>query len=90
MTIPRPLGDKIIAKPIEQIDKIGSIVMPENYKQALTPHFRAKVVSSGPKAQEYAPVGAIIHVSNNWGELFEWNGETLRIGRIRDINGVMS
>ena len=89
MKIPRPLGDKIIARPVEETNKAGLLIIPPNYRQDLRTHFRCVVLSSGPKAEEYAPAGTIVHVSQSWGEKFIFEGKQLICGRLRDINAVM-
>lgn len=87
MTI-QPLRDLIVAIPVEETNRVGALYMPDNTLQALRTHYRARVVASGPKAQEHAPVGAFVHVSQSWGEDVDHEGKKAKIGRIRDINGV--
>ena len=89
MTI-RPLRDLIVAVPIESTNRVGALYMPDNSRQALRTHFRAKVLASGPLAQEHVPVGSIISVSQSWGETdVEFDGQKAKLGRARDINAVL-
>lgn len=69
---------------------MGLLYMPDNAKQALRTHYRAKVVAAGPDAskQFMGLVGAIIHVSQSWGQPFDLNGKKHWMGRLRDVNGV--
>jgi|GEM_PF-1993853 co-chaperonin GroES (HSP10) len=89
MKIPRPLKDNLIARPVEETNKQGLLIIPPNYQQALRTHFRCVVVGSGPLSKEMAPVGSIIHVSESWGEKFIYEGNMFICGRLRDINGVI-
>jgi len=88
--VPRPLGDKLIARPVEETNKQGMLIIPPNYRQDLRTHFRCVVVGSGPKSESIAPVGSIIHVTESWGEKFIYQGNQFICGRLRDINGVIS
>ena len=89
MTLIQPLGDKIIAKPVEPTNKQGSLIIPANYAQSLRTHFKAEVLASGPKAKDIAPVGSFVHVSETLGEKFNYEGNALISGRLRDVNGVV-
>ena len=88
MTI-RPLRDLIVVVPVEVTDRVGSIWMPDNKLQGLVTHYRARVLAAGPKAEEFAPVGSEVHISDTFGETVEYEGKKARMGRIRDINGVV-
>lgn len=86
----RPLRDMLVAVMLDDTNKCGLLVMPENYKQALLQHGRALVLAAGPKAREQGiEAGCIIHVSEVWGEKFEHRGRQVKVGRSRDINGVI-
>ena len=47
------------------------------------------MLASGPKAKDIAPVGSFVHVSETWGEKFNYEGNALISGRLRDVNGVV-
>lgn len=85
----KPLRDIIVAVALEEVGRAGLLYMPENYKQSLVQHHKALVIASGPNAEEHCPVGSIVHVSETWGESFIYGKRTVKIGRIRDINGVL-
>lgn len=87
--MPQPLGDKIIARPVGEQGKIGTLIIPPNYKQGLGTHHKAVVLAAGPKAVDKAPPGTIIHVSERWGERFIYDGKDLYSGRLRDINFIL-
>ncbi len=88
MTI-RPLRDLIVVVPVEETNRVGALYMPDNSLQGLRTHFRMKVVASGPLAQEHAPVGSFVHVSQSWGtDDVQHDGKPAKMGRLRDVNGV--
>lgn len=90
MSVPRPLGDKIIVRRTEALGKIGSIHIPDRYKtQATITHGKGVVLASGPKAIEHCPVGSIVHLHEAWGEKFILDGKELYSGRLRDVNFVL-
>ncbi len=85
----RPLRDLIVAEPVAETNRVGLLFMPDNDLQALRTHFKMKVLAAGPDAKEYAPTGAEVHVSQSWGEEVLHEGKKVKIGRLRDINGVV-
>jgi len=90
MSVPRPLGDKITVRDLEKPEKIGVIFIPDGTKtQSTICHSKALVVAAGPKAVDECPVGSIVHLHEAWGDKVTHEGIDYRIGRIRDINGVL-
>jgi co-chaperonin GroES (HSP10) len=85
----QPLRDNLCAIPIEATDRVGALYMPANAKQALRTHYQSKVLGAGPDAVKLCPVGSIIHTTESWGEEIMVNGDKLKLGRLRDINGVV-
>jgi co-chaperonin GroES (HSP10) len=85
----QPLRDNLCAIPIEATDRVGALFMPANAKQALRTHYQSKVLGAGPDAVNLCPVGSIIHTTESWGEEIEVRGKKAKLGRLRDINGVV-
>lgn len=91
--MPQPLGDKIIARPVGDQGKVGTLFIPPNQRQGLGTHHKAVILAAGPKALgkdgKVVPSGTIIHVSERWGERFIYDGKDLYSGRLRDINFIL-
>lgn len=86
----KPLRDLIVAVPLEDSGMVGLLHMPDNKLQALATHQKLLVVASGPKAIEQGcEVGCLIHASERWGEKLDYGKRQPRIGRLRDINGLV-
>lgn len=87
----RPLRDILVAVEIPNTGKgmlSDTLIMPENYKQALLTHHKALVLAAGPLAMADCPPGTVIHCSEVWGENMRVGEKKYRIGRLRDIDGV--
>jgi co-chaperonin GroES (HSP10) len=85
----KTLGDRIAVLPVPGAGKIGLLFIPDATKSTRNQTFcRAKVKSAGKKVI-VATEGRIIVVSEYFGDEVEVDGKKLRIGRERDIVGVM-
>ena len=86
----KPLRDIIVAVLLDDVTKSGLLHIPVNYSEAMLQHGRALVLASGPIAVEQGCVpGVVIHVSEAWGQAITHNGKKYKMGRSRDINGIL-
>lgn len=85
----RTIGDRIAISLMPGLGKIGRLFIPDATKSTRNQTFcRAKVVAHGSKVQG-AKEGKIIVVSEYFGDEVVIEGKTFRIGRERDIVGVL-
>lgn len=88
----RTLGDRIAVELLPGAGKIGSIYIPDATKSTRNQTFcRAFVrsVGGGIKASNTViPCGTVV-VSEYFGDEVEVDGKKLRVGRVRDIVGVL-
>lgn len=82
-----PLRDVIVIDPMPPPEMIGGIIVPLLGNTANQAHHFAMVVYAGPKSD--ARPGAKIYCSELFGTPIEHEGRKLRIGRARDIAGIV-
>lgn len=82
-----PLRDIIVIDPIPGPETVGGIIVPLLGNTANQAHHYAMVVYAGPKSE--ARPGAKIYCSELFGTPIEHEGRKFRIGRARDIAGIV-
>lgn len=84
----RPLSDRIVIEALPGTGMVGIIHMP-NTKNAKNQTFHyASVLAAGPKV-ELAKAGTKVFCSEFFGDEIECEGRKVRVGRERDIVGVI-
>lgn len=82
-----PLRDIIVIDPLPGAGMVGLIHIPETGNSRNQTHHYAMVVAAGPTAEVRA--GAKVLCSDLFGVAIEHEGQKYRIGRSRDIVGVV-
>lgn len=82
-----PLRDVIVIDPMPRPEMIGGILVPLFGNTANQAHHYAMVVAAGPKAE--VKRGDRIICSELFGVVIEHEGQKYRIGRSRDIVGIV-
>lgn len=84
------LGDRVAVELHPGLGKIGSLFIPDTMKDTRNQTFtRATVVSVGGKAKSLI-VGAVVVVSDYFGDEIRQNGRRYRVGRERDVVAIVT